>query len=283
MKGQAWRWLAMPIALLAPVVLGVSLPSHDGRREAGGAVDGMVALINASSPTNDIYNAQFCGGVVVEQQLVLTAAHCVATRRAASIDVVIGGDNLCRDRPISGLRIRVSEIQIHPAYDAESARFDLAVLVLAGNAPMGSVRDVASPPADGGTAVALGWGRGSPGGVPPCRLMRTELRLLPQPECAEQAGASDRPYDPESMLCAIPDQIASEDTCSGDSGGPLVLGADPGQGEVIGITSWGRGCGNRLLGVYARAESWRSMRTTTAADPSRAAPHDSDRSGSPPD
>ena len=264
MKEQAWRWLPMPIALLAFVALSTGQPSHDGRREMGGSVGGMVALINASSPTNDIYNAQFCGGVVVELRLVLTAAHCVAMRSAASIDVVIGGDNLCRDRPIDGLRIRVSGVRIHPAYDAESARFDLAVLALAVDAPMGSVRDVASPPADGGTAVALGWGRGSPGGVPPCRLMRTELRLLPQPECAEQAGANDRPYDPESMLCAIPDQIPSEDTCSGDSGGPLVLGGDPGQGEVIGITSWGRGCGNQLPGVYARAESWRSMRATRA-------------------
>ena len=187
MKGQAWRWLAMPIALLAIVALGTGQPSHDGRRELGGAVDGMVALINASSPTNDIYNAQFCGGVVVELRLVLTAAHCVAMRSAASIDVVIGGDNLCRDRPIDGLRFRLSGVRIHPAYDALSARFDLAVLVLAVDAPPDSIRDVAS--------------------APPCRLMRTDLRLLPQPECAARAGASDRAYDPASMLCAIPDQI----------------------------------------------------------------------------
>lgn len=123
MNGQAWRRLAMPVTLLAIVALGTGQPSQDGRRETGGAVDGMVALINESSPTNDIYNAQFCGGVVIEQRLVLTAAHCVATRRAGSIDVVIGGDNLMSRPPdqrtsnsrfgdpdASGLRCRVGEV-----------------------------------------------------------------------------------------------------------------------------------------------------------------------------
>lgn len=279
MKGQAWRRLATSIALLALVVLGVSPASDRGRPKAEGAVDGMVALINASSPRNDIYSGQFCGGVVVGLRHVLTAAHCVAMRSAASIDVVIGGDNLCRDREIDGLRIRVSGVRIHPAYDALSARFDLALLELAIDAPPDSVRDVASAPANAEPAIALGWGGGSTGGVPPCRLMRTDLRLVPQPECAARAGASDRAYDPASMLCAIPDQIPSQDTCSGDSGGPLVLGTDPRLGDVVGITSWGRGCGNQIPGVYARAEFWQSMGATRDWDSSTVAPRDRHRPG----
>ena len=90
--------------------------------------------------------APSCGGVVVARararRLVLTAAHCVETRAADSIDVVIGADNLCRDRSIDGLRIHVSGIAIHPAYHAESATFDLALLALALDAPSDSVRNI---------------------------------------------------------------------------------------------------------------------------------------------
>jgi secreted trypsin-like serine protease len=223
----------------------------------------MVALINASSPVGDIYNAQFCGGVVVDERLVLTAAHCVEKRGVGTIDAVVGGDNLCRDGPIDGVRIHITRIQIHPAYDSQSARFDLAVLALAVDAPPDSVREVASPPPEGGPAVALGWSRGAQGGVAPCHLVDTALTLLVPPKCEEQAGARDRPFDPESMLCAIPEQ-PTQDTCSGDSGGPLVIGADPQRREVIGITSWGRACGNGLPGVYARADAWLFERTTRA-------------------
>ena len=56
MKGQVWRRLATSTALLALVTFGISPLSQRDRAEAAGAIDGMVALINASSPTNDIYS-----------------------------------------------------------------------------------------------------------------------------------------------------------------------------------------------------------------------------------
>ncbi len=263
---HVWRRRVALIAVLAAAALATGQPFHDGRPETGGGVNGVVALINSSSPADDIYAGQFCGGVVVDERVVLTAAHCVATRSMGSVDVVVGADNLCRDQPIQGLRLRVSETQIHPAYDAESARFDLALLTLAANVPRDYIRSLATTSPGEGHAVALGWGGGSAGGIPPCRLTHIQLRLLPEATCAEQAGASDRGFHPVSMLCAIPDQVASRDTCPGDSGGPLVLGADPRHGDVVGIISWGRGCGNEIPGVYARAESWLSMSPPLGGD-----------------
>ena len=51
------------------------------------------------------------------------------------------------------------------------------------------------------------------------------------------------------MMCAGGNGGA--DTCKGDSGGPL-FGTDPDSGELVlvGITSWGRECGDG--GVYTR-------------------------------
>ena len=61
----------------------------------------------------------------------------------------------------------------------------------------------------------------------------------------------------ESMLCA--GGIEGKDACQGDDGGPLFVNKD-GNPVVIGVVSWGRGCGRvGLPGIYARispARSW---------------------------
>lgn len=53
------------------------------------------------------------------------------------------------------------------------------------------------------------------------------------------------------MLCALAVGVA--DTCNGDTGGPLVAVDPTDRWRVLGITSWGYGCGNGLPSVYARA------------------------------
>ncbi len=72
--------------------------------------------------------------------------------------------------------------------------------------------------------------------------------MLPDARCEEAYPAgSDGTYLPESMLCAGEVQ-GGRDACQGDSGGPLVA-----QGRLIGLVSWGSGCGRAgSPGVYAR-------------------------------
>ncbi len=53
------------------------------------------------------------------------------------------------------------------------------------------------------------------------------------------------------MLCAGVYPNGGVDTCQGDSGGPLVTRVGDNY-ELVGATSWGRGCAGRYLpGVYA--------------------------------
>jgi secreted trypsin-like serine protease len=103
---------------------------------------------------------------------------------------------------------------------------------------------------------ALGWGGTNVGGRTSCRLTQKPLRLETS-ECQARAATAGRQFDEQTMLCAVPASVPSDDTCIGDSGGPVIAGEDLDEGPVIGIVSWGRDCGTGVPGVYAKPlEGW---------------------------
>ena len=129
--------------------------------------------------------------------------------------------------------------------------YDVAEVTLASpsDAP---VRSIGHAPDVEAEAVAYGWGGN--GDVPSCRLERIDLIVLPSAVCRSEIGtAGGRSFDAVSSVCARPRGAPAADTCTGDSGGPLVLGSD-GDGPLIGLVSWGRGCGASIPGVYSRVD-----------------------------
>lgn len=237
-------------------VLGLALltagaePHAANRRDVGHPVAGVVALILDNALPNDPYQGQFCAGVLVARRSVLTAAHCVQARNAASLDVIVGADNLCRGRPIDGDRVDVTAVAVHPGYRRDTGQYDLAELTLARDVAVAGVtitEELAS-----GSATSFGWGLRTPGTASACRLQEVSLTIPAQETCATLLGPGERTFDARTMVCAVPN--GADNTCYGDSGGPLVVAGDRGPGQVIGIVSWGRGCTG--TGVYARAASW---------------------------
>ncbi|MCX4987972.1 MULTISPECIES: serine protease [unclassified Streptomyces] len=199
---------------------------------------------------------QFCGGVVVGPTTVLTAAHCLGDdvlgappRQARDLKVISGrGDLLSSD----GKEIPVRDIWVNPQYDSDTNAGDFGVLTLAEPLPAASVIRMApsgDPAYEPGTAaVVYGWGDMTGGGDYARSLRAADVHVLPDASC-EQAypGSASGTYDAVSMVCAG-EPTGGRDACQGDSGGPLVA-----QGRLIGLVSWGIGCGRAdSPGVYTR-------------------------------
>ncbi|MGK5695425.1 S1 family peptidase [Streptomyces sp. URMC 128] len=200
---------------------------------------------------------QFCGGAAVGRTTVLTAAHCLdeevlggPPEGVPDLRVIAGRTDLLSDR--GGREVAVRETWVNPAYDGVSNVGDFAVLTLAEPLPADSVIGMAAAGdpayAVGGTATVYGWGDVSGAGDYPNSLRAAHVRVLPDALCEEAyPGGAYGVYEARSMLCAG-ETKGGRDACQGDSGGPLVA-----RGRLIGLVSWGIGCGRAgSPGVYMR-------------------------------
>ncbi len=199
---------------------------------------------------------QFCGGVAVDRSTVLTAAHCLnpavlgaSPSRVRDLKVIAERTELLSNQ---GEEIPVTATWVNPQYNSYTNAGDFAVLTLASPLPASSVIHMAEAGdqayTPGTDATVYGWGDTS-GGADYARSLRAaNVQVLPDATC-EQAypGGVEGKYAASSMLCAGEPQ-GGHDACQGDSGGPLVA-----KGRLIGLVSWGSGCGQAgNPGVYTR-------------------------------
>jgi len=191
---------------------------------------------------------QYCGGTLVGESSVVTAAHCTATSAPGEVFVVAGREDKMSD---GGVVAAVSRIWVHPSYDRVHFRNDVSVLTLDRALPFATLP--LATPADGNlytpgaAADILGWGTTETGGASRY-LLRATVPVGNDGYCGQAYGQH---YDPGAMVCAgYPE--GGVDTCQGDSGGPLVVG-----GRLIGITSFGIGCAEPgYPGVYTRVATY---------------------------
>ena len=226
---------------------------------SGGKYPFVAALLDKTRRGSD-YQQQFCGGTLIDQDSVLTAAHCVKGALPAQLQVVVGRTLLDSD---GGQKRNVAAIVRHPKYTTPklSHNYDAAVLQLKGPDVTG-IEPVKLPATTqnafetpGRKLTIAGWGntrQQSPGGKEPDsfpnRMQEAEVPVVSD-------RAANRVYDRYTRRLMVAAGREGKDTCQGDSGGPMFERTDRGFYQV-GITSFGAGCGARNFpGVYTEVNN----------------------------
>ena len=270
---------ALAIALLtgvaaaqdAPVTPAQSeTPDILGGREAEpGAWPWQVALV--SSLEENAFNGQFCGGTLIDDEWVLTAAHCVDGTENSLIYVLVGGHYLSH----GGTRVRAADIIQHADYDPTMLHNDVALIRLSTPVtytPISLYQTVTgTTELDYMRATVIGWGAKNVIAdwfyyyyEYPDALREVALPLVSREQCQRNT------YYPvtDKMICAGYETL-TKGACYGDSGGPLMVQRADASWAQIGIVSWGpSGCMSEgQYDVYTRVSSYYDWITTCTTNP----------------
>ncbi|HEV7648081.1 MAG TPA: serine protease [Actinophytocola sp.] len=191
---------------------------------------------------------QYCGGTLVDDDKVVTAAHCAIGRKPADVMVVGGREDKESD---AGTTSAVSEIWVHPDFADVRTGADVAVLTLEQPMRYETIDPAGKDDTDlyepGVVATILGWGRVAADGDASRFLLKADVPLIADASCQQSYPA----FKAAAMACAGVTE-GGVDTCQGDSGGPLIV-----DGKLAGITSWGEGCAvPGKPGVYTRVAAY---------------------------
>ncbi len=199
-----------------------------------------------------------CGGVLYNERIVITAAHCIEDY--LFIDASLGTNGLFTANPID-----VIKTIPHENYDASLKSNDIALLLLSRDVEFNDyVQPICLPnvaDSENEQTIAMGWGHTQEGGGISVMLQKATVPIIDREKCREMSGY----FLDETMICAgYPEGIT--DACNGDSGGPLVIQRD-GHFELVGVVSHGTGCARKNKpGVYADAYYFKEWIITTARE-----------------
>ncbi|KAI4898820.1 hypothetical protein NFI96_004287 [Prochilodus magdalenae] len=235
----------IPQATLMPWVSGGEI----GQR---GASPWQALVLNA-------YGRFHCGGVLIDENWVLTAAHCFETTVRFAVRL---GDYLQYKTEGSEVTIIVSKAIPHPEYNPVTADNDIALLRLGSPVKFNTYILPACLPSrslaermlhlNGTQTVVTGWGKqNETHSHYSSALSFVTVPLVDHAECARHMVNNLT----QNMLCAgIIGKV--RDACEGDSGGPMMTRYHN-TWFLIGLVSWGEGCGHKdKLGVYTKVSNY---------------------------
>lgn len=169
-----------------------------------------------------------CGASLIDDDWVVTAAHCVQGANPADLSLRIGSP----DHTTGGTEAGVAEVIMHPDYETQSPNGDIALIRLKQTVSETPVKIADASGAAGTPSKIIGWGVTCPlrgCGEPPAQLQELDTQVT------EDTGCSLSGVDAATEICTG-SQTMLANACFGDSGGPQLEGT-PGDWKLTGVTS----------------------------------------------
>lgn len=200
---------------------------------------------------------KFCGGALITDSHVVTAAHCLAKVQPTDLMIRLGAYDFSAGADETSTDHRVSQIRIHPGYNDKTTDNDIAVIVLRDKARIGdAVKPICLPQErrdySNSRATVIGFGAEAYGGRGSQKLKEVDLPVWDNTRCSEKYAKL-----PGTRLCAGGDPNGGKDSCQGDSGGPLMVQGPSQRWMLVGVVSYGLKCGEPgIPGVYTRVTEY---------------------------
>ncbi|KAJ6219704.1 hypothetical protein RDWZM_005516 [Blomia tropicalis] len=195
----------------------------------------------------------FCGGAIISERFIITAAHCVDGLEPKQIFIRFG----TTDYKIGGQTARAKQLIIHELYNNLTYENDIALIEMVGAIKINTKLVRAIPLAlanmmlePKSKVTITGWGYTYEDEMKFSQFLRkVEVEIMDHDKCNDI-------FEGEiftGMFCAGGDPQGEKDACQGDSGGPVVNSFK----QLVGIVSWGIGCGRPSMpGVYTLVSSY---------------------------